>query len=327
MGENRVIYIAMDKDMKKKLLVTLLCGGICPFSADLFAIKKSAKESTKNMPALTGSSQLLACISIESAGLANEIAIRQTGRNGNMCQHLDSLLIDQNIYLKTFLEELEPIINASLKQQLSIAFSGFVETLVQKIEDKGIKDLSHQEFLTAHLKHEATFCYLGRADRSKRDQMALYTYADAAVAADDGLFNRVKRNVLDEVYMLIGLYNSLVKQLSSDYIVDEREFLQYIEHHINAVLDTMLPRVAGAVFTLLSELISEPCCGCLSNTKLSYDERVQLASSARCLLKGVLKKLLDKDIVEGVSGCIDVFLPEKSLPGRTRPSSIPVFKE
>ncbi|MDR0444934.1 MAG: hypothetical protein LBG98_01435 [Puniceicoccales bacterium] len=311
----------MDRYMKKKLLVTLLCGGIGPFGADLFAMKKSAREFAKNTLIPTGSSQLLSRFSVETA---DEITTGRTRRGSDACQYL---LSDQNVYLKTFLEELEPIINANLKQQLSIAFAGFVEALVQKIEVEGIRDLSHQEFLMAHLKHEATFCYLRRADRSEREQMALYTYTDAAVAADDGLFNKVKRNVLDEVYMLIGLYNALVGRISPHDLIDEREFLQYVEFHINTVLDTMLSHVTGAVFSLLSELISEPCCGCLSKTKLSYNERVQLASSTGRLLKGVLKKFLDKDIVEGVSECIDVFLPGKTLPGKNKPSSIPMFKE
>jgi hypothetical protein len=314
-------------DMEKKLFVTVLCCGICILGTDLLAMpaKKKKKENpaTQNVHiSAQSSSSKLSRITSGTSIYEARLLEEDTGEEQVKQYPLSSYSDSQSIYLNTFFKELEPIINANLKQQLSNAFAGFVEALVKKIENEGIKDLSHLEFLKAHLKHEATFRYLRRSDRSEREQMALYTYADAAVAGNDGLFNKVKRNVLDEIYLLVGLYNALIEQISPDDLIEEEKFLQYMDNYVGSILDMMLSQVTGAAFSLLSELIPEPCCGCLAKTKLSYNERVQLASSAECLLKSVLKKFLDKDIVEGVAGCVDVFLS-----GKNEPSSIPVFKE
>jgi hypothetical protein len=88
--------------------------------------------------------------------------------------------------------------------------------------------------------------------------------------------------------------------------IDEEKFLQYIEAYIDNIFEAMLPKITGTVFSLISDLISEPCCGCFAKSGLSYNERIQFASRAGTFLKGVFKNFLNEDIVDGAADLISM---------------------
>jgi hypothetical protein len=233
--------------------------------------------------------------------------------------------------LETFLNRLEPIVDNTLRQQLSLALGSFIEAIVGMIEKDGIKAFSHQEFLAAHIKYNETFRYVRRGDRTERQQIALYTYMDSALASDDGLFNKVKRNVLDAMCIHTDIYNGLMGVISPDEVLDEEKFLQYLEEYIDNILNVLLPKINNASFALISDLMAESTCCCCS--MLSHKDWMQLASAAGTMLKGVLKKILNEDIVEGAAGLVKMIpkmcgidFHDEDADGDTG-LSIPIFNE
>ncbi|MDR2419765.1 MAG: hypothetical protein LBD40_00345 [Puniceicoccales bacterium] len=218
---------------------------------------------------------------------------------------------DESIYLETFLNRLEPFIKSILNQQLSAAFDGFIQAITEVIRENGIKVLSDDEFIAAHLKYEKMFLEVRRADRSNRQQMAVYTYVSDTLAK---LFNEVKRNVLVVMRMQVSVYNGLIEVMmetmlpDEGYILgqvpelDEVKFLQCCGRYIDDIFEILLRKTTNASFALVSDGIWETGCGCCA--RLSRKDRRQLALAVGTMLKGVLKKFLNEDIVEGASAII-----------------------
>ncbi|MDR2377455.1 MAG: hypothetical protein LBD54_01730 [Puniceicoccales bacterium] len=172
-------------------------------------------------------------------------------------------------------------------------------------------------------------------DQPASEQMALYTYADATLASDDGWFNKIKRDVLDIMLPHIEIYNALMQLCSPADVIEEEHFLSYLEAYLDPIFDALLPKITNAIFSLVSDAIQSPGCTLFGKSKLSYRERVQLASSAADALKGIFKKILNEDIVEGIAGVASVLIPhiigEPSGKAAESPNtgrlSIPSFRE
>ncbi|MDR0728184.1 MAG: hypothetical protein LBF21_01020 [Puniceicoccales bacterium] len=242
----------------------------------------------------------------------------------------------KSIYTKAFWDRLKPVLIQTTQQCMINGFSGLIDVIVNKIESEGgLKELSRGEFLIAHLKHEETFAYVRRMDQPASEQMALYTYADATLASDDGWFNKIKRDVLGAMLPHVEIYNALMQLCSPADVIEEEHFLSYLEAYLDPVFDALLPKITNAVFSLVSDAIHSPGCTLFGKSKLSYNERVQLASSAVNVLKGIFKKILNEDIVEGISGMASVLIPrmlgESSERAAGSPSTgrlpIPSFRE
>ncbi|MDR3143591.1 MAG: hypothetical protein LBT57_01940 [Puniceicoccales bacterium] len=242
----------------------------------------------------------------------------------------------KSLYTKTFCDRLKPNLIRITQQCMLNGFSGLIDVIVNKIENEGgLKELSRGEFLLAHLKHEETFAYVRRMDRPENEQMALYTYADAVLASDDGWFNKIKRDVLDAMMPYVEIYNALVQLCSPTDRIEETHFLAYLEAYLDPIFDTLLPKITNAVFSLVSDTLHPQGCTLFGKSKLSYSERVQLASGAVDVLKGIFKKILNEDIVEGISGIVGVLIPRMmnepvrraAEPSDTGHIPVPSFRE
>jgi hypothetical protein len=242
---------------------------------------------------------------------------------------LNTLRERERAHFENFLNQLKRSLNEALRKNLSKAFPGFIESLLEKIDNGEVPKLSREDFFAAYLKHKEAFHQVRRTDGSNMDQMALFDFVDRAILEEDrGLFHKVKYRVSNgPMPILLSAYHVFGSMLP---IASDEEFFQYIESYIDIILDAMLPTIEGAVFILLLDVTSSSC-GCCGSTKikLTRQEREQLISGAKDLLKGICKKFLNEDIVEGVAGIADVLIS-----GITRgnsnvrsDTSVPVFEQ
>jgi hypothetical protein len=212
--------------------------------------------------------------------------------------------------LKRFLYRLKLNVNNALMQNLMKAFPSFAGKLIEKIEDNKMAKFSRQEFFAAYMELEETYRHVRRADYPEMEQMALYNFIHTAIVdKEKGLFLRVKCRVLNEIMPMALLAYHVFDDMV--VIVSDEQFIQYFENHIYDILYAILPQVTGAVFSFLLDVItSSSCSGCcgLSKMNLTREEREQLISGAKNLLKGICKKFLNEDIVEGVAGIADVLI-------------------
>jgi hypothetical protein len=216
---------------------------------------------------------------------------------------------DEDLYLGIFLNQLEPFIKNVLNQQLAAAFDGFVPTIMEAIRENRVKNLSDEEFIAAHLKFGNTFRNVRRGDRSNRQQLSIYVYVNEALTE---LFNKVKCNVLTVMRMQVTIYDGLMEALMGTMFpdevhaleqvlaLDEEKFLQCCERYIDDIVEVLHSKTASASFALVSDDMFET--GCCS--RLSHKDRMKLALAAGTILKGVLKKVLNEDVVEGAWGLI-----------------------
>jgi hypothetical protein len=139
----------------------------------------------------------------------------------------------------------------------------------QIIEKKDLNECSLIEFIEFSLVDPDSFQYVTRDQRPPRESATIYDYATDAITGGDGIINRLKRNIMDEILMII---QSLITHNISDEVIAQLE--NYIDHILGQIV---LP-LKRAMFEILRSIAAERatgCCGCCK--KLSKADKKNIA--------------------------------------------------
>jgi hypothetical protein len=171
-----------------------------------------------------------------------------------------------------------------IKKHFSDALPAFVglttEGFKHTVQEKGINECSLEEFFTFSLVDPDTFQYVTRDQRPRRESIAIYGYATDAIMGRDGIINRIKRNIMDEVLMIIQL---LITPNLPDEVVLQLE--QYIDH----LLGQIVPSLKRAMFEILrSDMVAEVATGCCGWCKMLKKEDKENLTRGICHMLGAM---------------------------------------
>jgi hypothetical protein len=150
------------------------------------------------------------------------------------------------------------IIPISIRKHACDALPAFVNLTVtgfkRAIKEGGVNECSFETFFTFSLVDPDTLQYITRDQRPPRESIAIFGYATDAVEGRDGIINRIKRNIMDEILLII---QSLIAPNPPDEVV-----LQ-LEQYVDQQLARIVPSLKRAMFEILrSDMVAEVATGC-----------------------------------------------------------------
>ncbi|MDR1907063.1 MAG: hypothetical protein LBQ03_02505 [Puniceicoccales bacterium] len=182
-----------------------------------------------------------------------------------------------------------------IKKHFFDALPAFVDLTVigfkRTLRERGINECSLEELFTFSLVHPDTFQYVTRDQRPPRESVAIYGYATDAIMGQDGIINRIKRNIMDEILMVIQL---LIAPNIPDEVGVQLE--QYVDH----LLLRIIPPLKQAMFEILrSDLVTEvaTCCGWCR--KLKKENKESLTRGICHMLGAVFGRLFGAGFEQG----------------------------
>ncbi|MDR2812655.1 MAG: hypothetical protein LBB05_02630 [Puniceicoccales bacterium] len=187
------------------------------------------------------------------------------------------------------------------------ALPAFVDLTVtgfrQIIRNGSISECSLEEYFTFSLIEPDTFQYVTRDQRPPRESVAIYGYATDAVMGRDGIINRVKRNIMDEILMILQFF--IMHNIPDELIAQ-------LENYVDHVLGQIVPALKQAMFEILRDIVAEMATGCCSwCKKLSKEDKKNLTRGICHMLGGVLGRIFGEgfelgadELANGICGII-----------------------
>ena len=188
-----------------------------------------------------------------------------------------------------------------IKKHLYQAYPAFINVTVKEFckimkENPSSIKVSIEEYMSHALMDHEHFQYITRGNRSPRQTLGVYSYAQAAVNDDDGIINKVKRNVMDEMFSWINVF----------FNVNEGVLLN-IEDFLDRLLEELSERITEATFDLLnqSEYLDQSG-GFLRNFDflkgVSKETKSQIANRLKGTICGVIESQLGSNFIDNVNG-------------------------
>jgi hypothetical protein len=207
--------------------------------------------------------------------------IRKNTMSGCLSQ-LDKISLMSVTQQEKGLARMIPIM---IQKALTDALPQFVNLVIrgfrQVCEDGGINECSLNEFFELSLRDRDTFQYVTRDKRDPRRSVAIYSYAQAAVTGQNGIINRMKRNILDELFMVIQAL--IIENIP-------QEAIEQLTGYVDMRLDELTEALKHAMFEILRDIVfadgGTSCCGCCG--KASKKDKQNLAMGITHMLGGVL---------------------------------------
>ncbi|MDR1366914.1 MAG: hypothetical protein LBJ13_03360 [Puniceicoccales bacterium] len=184
-----------------------------------------------------------------------------------------------------------------IKKHFFDALPDFIRLTVtgfeQALENGGVDECSLAEFFDLSLVDPDTFAYITRDQRPPRQSVAIYGYATDAIMRRDGIINRIKRNIIDEILMIIQL-------LITPDLPDE--VIAQLENYIDHLLAQIVPPLNRAMFEVLqSEMAAEIATRCCFGwcRKLKKEDKQNLVRGILHVLGGVLGGIFGEVVTHG----------------------------
>lgn len=187
------------------------------------------------------------------------------------------------------------ILQILIAKHFSNAFPEFVQLIIEGYEHKNCSFAELVEFVL----HEPNeYEYVKRDRRQPRKLVAMHCYVEDAISGEDGIVNRVKRNIIDEIIMWLSL----------SYPELPDEFIDQLDHVVTNAMAPIVDALRKAVILELQHSDFDAdyvmCCGCKCK-KLSPEAKQQIKeqilSGVGGILHGVTKKFLGEEVADGVS--------------------------
>ena len=188
-----------------------------------------------------------------------------------------------------------------IKRYLYQAYPAFINVTVKEFceimkKNPSSMQASMEEYINHVLMNHEHFQYITRGNRPPRQTLGVYSYAQAAVNDDDGIINKVKRNVMDEMFSWINVFFNVNEKVTSN-----------IEIFLDRLLEEFSDRITEVTFDLLnqSEYLDQPS-GFLGNFNLfkgvSKETKSQIANRLKGTICGVIESQLGSNFIDNVKG-------------------------
>jgi hypothetical protein len=201
------------------------------------------------------------------------------------------------------------LISTLIRKNFFDAFPAFVNLTVEGFKQANkrgeIDECSLEEFFNLSLVDSNTFQYVTRDSRPARESVAIYGYAIGAIMAQDGIINRIKRNIMDEI---ITIFQSLITTNLPDGIIEQ------LEDYINHLLEQIVPSLKQIMFEILrSDEVAEVATGCCGwCKKLKKKDKENLTRGICHMMGGMLGTVFGEgfehganELAEGICGIIN----------------------
>ncbi|MDR2371583.1 MAG: hypothetical protein LBD60_00315 [Puniceicoccales bacterium] len=196
-----------------------------------------------------------------------------------------------------------------IKKHFWDALPAFVDLTLtgfkRAIKEGGVNECSLEELFTLSLMDSDTFQYVTRDRRPPRESVAIYGFATDAIMGRDGIINRIKRNIMDEILMIIQL---LITPNIPDEVIEQLE--AYVDHLLRGIC----PDLKRAIFEILrSDEVAEvatSCCGWCR--KLTKENKKNLTMGICHMLGAMLGRIFGDgfehgadELAQGICGIIN----------------------
>lgn len=193
-------------------------------------------------------------------------------------------------------------IQTSIAKHVCAAFPDFIKITIKKFvtllkEHPSDIESTMEDYMKFCLLNQRSLPYIMRDNRqSATQQLGIYTYAQAAVSHQDGIINKVKRNVIDEIRLWFNVFLNIdentyskVEKIIDDMLIPLSDVLTRATFQ---VLDTdeYLPLTKGGCL----------CFGrCFGGKKISKETKHKLVAGLTGVLAGALKFIVGDTLAEG----------------------------
>ncbi|MDR2807078.1 MAG: hypothetical protein LBB11_02895 [Puniceicoccales bacterium] len=198
---------------------------------------------------------------------------------------------------------LTKVVMALLKKHFSYALPSFIKLTTKAFKEKvasngGIDDCSLEQLFSLALLDQNTFAYVTRDQRPICKSVSVYGYVSEAVGGEDGIINKIKRNIMDEIILWISALVPIGD------VEQQQHIIQLLEDFLNDFLLQMAQALKQMMFALLSRNEgsynvedSAGCCGCQTLNKITPATKQKIVSG----LTNMIGQTIDHFLGSGFS--------------------------
>ncbi|MDR2200693.1 MAG: hypothetical protein LBN94_01060 [Puniceicoccales bacterium] len=150
-------------------------------------------------------------------------------------------------------QQLAAIMPILIKKYFYAILPAFVDLTLHSFEveitgARGLKNSELEEIFNLSLVDPDTFQYVTRDQRPAKVSVAIYGYAEQSIEGKDGILNKIKRNVMDEIVLWLS---ALISPQIPGAVI------QQVEHFLDDFFRQMMSPLKQAMFTVLKNFKDE----------------------------------------------------------------------